>query len=235
MSTPDNPTTELLREEFNRWAEDGRGETMEEHHLPIVAPMLALIDFEPADRVLDVGCGSGWLVRRIAAQVPDGLAVGIDVSDEMIRRAEAASAGLSNVRFLHGTAEQIPYSTGAFSKVLSVESAYYWHDPARGVADIFRVLRPGGSAWVLINFYRDNPDCHQWQPHFQIPTHLLAAAEWRDHCRAAGFRQVRDSRIPDPTPTPEVYAGRWFRDAAQMQRFKMAGALLITGLKPQKG
>ena len=233
MAASDNTDKELLREEFNRWAEAGRGEEMEESHLPIVEPTLALMDFQPADRVLDVGCGSGWLVRRLAARVPKGWVMGIDVSDEMVRRAELTSAGISNTGFAHGTAEEIPAPSGSFTKVLSVESAYYWHDPARGLREIFRVLGAGGSAWILINFYRDNPDCHQWQPHFKIPTHLLSAAEWEDHFRAAGFGEVSHRRIPDPSPSPEVYTGRWFRDAAQMRRFKMEGALLVFGLKPQ--
>jgi len=220
-----------LREEFNRWAEAGRGEEMEESHLPIVEPTLALMDLRPADRVLDVGSGSGWLVRRLAAHMPDGSVVGIDVSDEMIRRAQLASAGVPNVQFLHGTAEEIPAPAESFTKVLSVESAYYWHDPARGLSEIFRVLEAGGSAWILINYYRDNPDCHQWRLHFQIPTHLLSAAEWQEYFRAAGFRDVSHRRIPDRSPTPEVYTGRWFRDAAQMRRFKAAGALLVTGVK----
>jgi len=232
MATPETSSKELLRDEFNRWAEAGRGEEMEESHLPIVAPTLTLMDLQPADRVLDVGCGSGWLVRRLAAYLPNGSAVGIDVSDEMIRRAQLASEAVPNAQFLHGTAEEIPALPGAFTKILSVESAYYWHDPAHALGEIFRVLAPGGSAWILINYYHENPDCHQWKPHFRIPSHLLSAAEWQGHFRAAGFRDVEDRRIPDPSPTPEVYTGRWFRDAAQMRRFKAEGALLITGVKP---
>ena len=74
-------TPELeLREEFNRWAEAGRAEEMEQHHVPIVEPTLALMDLRPADHILDVGCGSGWLVRRLAALVPKGSVTGIDVS-----------------------------------------------------------------------------------------------------------------------------------------------------------
>ena len=232
MTMSDNPKAELLREEFNRWAEAGRGEEMEEHHLPIVEPTLALMNLQPQDQVLDLGCGSGWLVRRLAALVPKGGVTGIDVSDEMIRRARAASAAVLNVRFLPGTAEEIPTPADSFTQVLSVESAYYWHDPARGLREIFRVLAPGGAAWILINFYRDNADCHQWQAHYQIPTHLLSALEWEQHFMSAGFQSVSHRRIPDLSPTPEVYTGRWFRDAAQMRRFKAEGALLATGTKP---
>ena len=232
MTLPNRARELQLQGEFNRWAKDGRGDEMEKHHLPIVEPTLALMDLQPADRVLDLGCGSGWLVRRLAARVPDGSVVGIDVSDEMLRRAQLAGAGLSNTQFLHGTAEEIPAPPNSFTKVLSVESAYYWHDAARGLREIFRVLAPGGSAWILINYYRDNPYCHQWGALYEIPSHLLSAAEWQGLFRDVGFRNVHDRRIPDLSPTPEVYTGRWFRNAVEMQRFKAEGALLITGAKP---
>ncbi len=229
--TDRTPELELC-EEFNRWAEAGRAEEMEQHHVPIVEPTLALMDLRPADHILDVGCGSGWLVRRLAALVPKGSVTGIDVSDQMIRRSQLANGAVPNARFILGTAEAIPAPSDSFTKVLSVESAYYWHDPARALSEIFRIVRPSGSAWILINFYRDNVDCHQWQLHYQIPTHLLSAAQWQDHFTSAGFCDVSHRRIPDLSPTPEVYTGRWFRDSAQMRRFKSEGALLVTGTKP---
>jgi ubiquinone/menaquinone biosynthesis C-methylase UbiE len=112
-----------------------------------------------------------------------------------------------------------------------VESAYYWPDVQRGLREIFRVLRAGGSAWVLINYYRDNPHCHQWAEHYKIPAHLLSAEEWAAMFREAGFTEVAQRRIVDDSPSPEVYTGRWFRDAAQLRAFKQEGALLLHGTK----
>jgi SAM-dependent methyltransferase len=230
MSQTRQPNQDL-REEFNRWAEAGRGEEMAKDHLPIVLPTLDLMQLQPADSVLDVGCGAGWLLRLLAERVTEGRLVGMDVADEMVRRARRNSTDLDSVMVVPGSCEEIPWEDSFFTKVISVESAYYWPDPARGIREIFRVLRPGGSAWILINYFRDNPHCHQWGPLLAVATHLLSSEEWAEMFRTAGFRDVVHQRIADPTPAPEVYGGRWFRDAAQLAAFRAEGALLIHGGK----
>src|SRR5256885_16544818 len=65
-----------------------------------------------------------------------------------------------------------------------------FRSPAAGVKDIFRVLSDGGSVWILINYYRDNPHCHQWGPLLAVPTHLLSSEEWGGLFRDAGFTNV---------------------------------------------
>ena len=232
MPTPNHQ--EQLRQEFNRWAEAGRGEGMEHDHLPVVLPMLALMDLEPDEIILDAGCGTGWLCRLLAERLPQGRVVGLDVSDEMVRRAQAASAGFSNLSFMLGGTEPIPCEDGLFTRAVSAESAYYWPQPQHGISELFRVLCPGASAWILINYYRDNLYCHQWSALYSIPAHLLAAEEWAIFFRQAGFTSVVQRRIPDPTPTPEAYTGRWFRDAEELRRFREEGALLVHGTKPSQ-
>ena len=240
-SLPDSNKHDQLREEFNRWAEAGRGEGMEHEHLPIVLPALAQMNLQPDENVLDVGCGSGWLSRLIAQRVTQGRVVGMDISDEMVRRARRTTreleergshAEFTSVMFTVGGVDEIPWEANFFTRAISVESAYYWPDPARGLREIFRVLCEGGSAWILINYYRDNPHCHQWGQILTVPAHLLSAEEWAALFRGAGFLEGAHSRLPDPTPTPEEYAGRWFRDAAQLRAFRAEGALLIHGTKP---
>jgi SAM-dependent methyltransferase len=223
-----------LREEFNRWAEAGRGEGMKDDHLPITLPVLELMKIAPIDNILDVGCGTGWLSRILAQRVPEGRVVGMDISDEMIHHARRASVESTNLVFIVGEVNEIPWEANFFQKAISVESSYYWPDPAKGIREIYRVLAEGGSAWILINYYRDNPHCHQWGEKLAVPTHLLFADEWAQLFREAGFSRVAHRRIPDPTPNPEVYTGRWFRDAAQLAAFRAIGALLIQGTKQER-
>jgi arsenite methyltransferase len=223
--------SQSLREEFNRWAEAGRGDGMEQDHLPITLPVLQKMGLAAADNVLDVGCGSGWLTRRISKLVPQGRVVGMDISDEMIRIARRNSIDHHNILFVTGEVAEIPWEPNFFNHAISVESAYYWPNPAAGAQDIHRVMRPQGAAWILINYYRDNPYCHQWGGLLAVPTHLLSAEEWTDLFRKAGFPEVSTERVADPSPSPETYTGKWFRDAAELRAFKAEGALLIHAQK----
>jgi arsenite methyltransferase len=232
MSQPESTSPNQLRDEFNRWADAGRGEGMEQDHLPITLPALDLMHISPTDNILDLGCGSGWLSRILARTASQGRVVGIDISDEMIRHARRLSLDFPNLVFAVGEVSEIPWEPNFFSRAISVESAYYWPDPASGVREIFRVLRQGGSAWILINYYRDNPHCHQWGSLLNVRTHLLSADEWQGLFHDAGFIGVAHRNIPDRTPTPDGYTGRWFRDAAQLRAFRQIGALLVHGTKP---
>src|SRR6516225_3706030 len=117
--------SQSLREEFNRWADAGRGDSMEKDHLPITLPLLDKMHLRPADNVLDVGSGSGWLARRIASQVPEGRVVGMDISDEMIRVARRNSIDHDNILYVVGEAAEIPWEPNFFHHAMSVESAYY--------------------------------------------------------------------------------------------------------------
>jgi len=225
-----------VRDEFNQWAAEGRGEEMEAHHISITKQTLALMNLQPGDRVLDLGCGAGWASRLIAKAVTNGdkpgQVVGLDVADEMIRRARAGSVDYDNVMFVVGSAQQIPWEENFFDKVLSVESFYYYADQERALAELFRVMAPKGDLYILINLYRDNPYSLRWVEELQVPVQVHSKQEYVEMLQGHTFEDVRAVRVPDLTPTPEEYSGRWFANAEELRDFKRIGALLLIARKP---
>src|SRR5450631_890181 len=217
---------ERLQQEFNRWADDGEGAKMERHHLDITQQTMRRMDLRPGERILDLGCGSGWATRLLAR------VVGVDISDEMIRQARAASKEFDNVMFVVGSAAQIPWEENFFDKVLSVESFYYYPDQERTLAELFRVMAPHGRLFILINLYKDNPYSLQWVPKLKVPVHVRSAAEYVELLRAHAFENVEYAQIPDDTPTPENYQTTSFDSLDDLKAFKRVGALLLMASKP---
>jgi ubiquinone/menaquinone biosynthesis C-methylase UbiE len=229
-------TDEHMRREFNEWAEAGRGEEMEQHHSSITEQTLALMKLKPGERVLDLGCGAGWASRLLAQTVGGGerpgQVVGLDVSDEMIRRARANSTQYDNILFVVGSAQQIPWQEDFFDKVLSVESFYYYGDQGRALDELRRVMALKGELYILINLYKDNHYSLRWVEELKVPVQVKSEQEYVDMLKAHGYEDVRAERIPDLSPTPEEYSGKWFENAAELRDFKRIGALLLIGRKP---
>jgi ubiquinone/menaquinone biosynthesis C-methylase UbiE len=237
MKQTDRSPDEMLREEFNRWAAEGKGEEMERHHFDITQKTLARMELRFGERVLDLGCGAGWASRILARMVGgeaggSGHVVGLDISDEMVRRARAASDEFPNLTFVHGSAESIPWEENFFDKVLSVESFYYYADQDRVLGELYRVLAPRGRLFILINLYKDNPYSLYWVDELKVPVHARSSDEYVEMLRAHAFEEVEAHRIPDDTPSPAEYSGRWFRDVHELNDFKRIGALLLVARKP---
>ena len=226
MTNPD----EQLQQEFNQWAQAGEGEKMEHHHLDITKKTMALMDLKAGDRVLDLGCGSGWATRLLS---PKGREiVGVDVSDEMVRQAQQASSNFANVKFLQGSAEKIPCPDNSFDKMLSVESFYYYSDQEAALDEIFRVMAPNGRIFILINLYKDNEYSLQWVHLLKVPVHVRSAADYSGLLKKHGFQNVESCQVPDDTPTPDDYKTKSFRSLADLRAFKRQGALLLMATKP---
>jgi len=228
---------ERLQQEFNRWAEQGEGPKMENHHLAITEKTMRRMDLRPGERVLDLGCGSGWasrLLARLVADSPSGLGqvVGVDISDEMIRHARAGSKDFDNVMFVVGSAAQIPWEENFFDKVLSVESFYYYPDQDRALSELFRVMAPKGRLFILINLYKDNPYSLQWVPKLKVPVHVRSAEEYVELLQKHAFENIEYAQIPDDTPTPENYQTTSFHSLDDLKAFKRVGALLLMASKP---
>lgn len=113
----------------------------------------AMLSIEPGDRVLDVACGPGNFSRDFAAAAGDGLVVGIDASASMldvaVRETEAA-----NLAYLRGDACALPFRDGSFEAICCFAALYLIEEPMRALAEIVRVLAPGGRLALLTSCNR---------------------------------------------------------------------------------
>jgi ubiquinone/menaquinone biosynthesis C-methylase UbiE len=106
---------------------------------------------EPA-LVLDVGCGTGYLLRRLAASYRSGRGLlGVDPAPSMIEEARRGTDD-ERLRFLPAVAERLPFRDGSFDLVVSTTSFDHWSDQRAGLRECARVLVPGGRLVLVDQF-----------------------------------------------------------------------------------
>jgi len=130
------------------------GERMVRQHGPETIWTVLLLGIERGDRVLEVGFGAGRAVELVAEQTVDGHVDGVDLSRTMVRAAtrrnrRAVAAG--RVALRQGDVAALPYTDGQFDKAMSIHTLYFWPDPEHALAEIYRVLRPGGRMALTLS------------------------------------------------------------------------------------
>lgn len=156
----------------------------------------AVADLNPGERVLDLGSGGGLDVLLSAQRVgPTGFAYGVDMTDEMLMlaRDNAAKAGATNVEFLKGRIEQVPLPDGSVDVVISNCVINLSVDKPRVLAEIFRVLTPGGRVGVSDVVAEDQlsqGDRAERGSHVACVAGALSRKEYIDGLAAAGFSQI---------------------------------------------
>ena len=203
-----------VSEMFDRWARNGHSDLMEREHEKSVMKFLGAVKFKEPFSFLDVGCGSGWVVRMIAGHEGCTRAVGIDKSPAMIQGA--ASMRKSPKEEYH-TADIESMEAGEFDYIFSMESLYYAESVETAVRRIYGMLRPGGEFFCGTDYYAENEGTRSWQSGIEVRMHLLSGAEWRRIFEGAGFG-VRTSHVRDESD------GRAWR--------RKHGTLFITGTRP---
>jgi len=113
---------------------------------------------EPADHVLDIGCGHGRSLTELAARAPRGHIVGVDPSELMVEIAAQRNRSLleaARVDVVLSTVESLPFPDSVFDKAQCVHVLYFWKDIGTSLREIARVLKPGGRLGLL---FRTNAD-----------------------------------------------------------------------------
>jgi len=104
-------------------------------------------DVRDGDRVLDVGCGTGFATEALIEETDD--VYGLDQSPHQLEKALAKLGGDDRVEFHLGDAERLPYETDSFDAVWSSGSIEYWPEPVQTLREMRRVCKPGGTVLVV--------------------------------------------------------------------------------------
>ncbi|MFB5619804.1 MAG: class I SAM-dependent methyltransferase [Nitrosopumilus sp.] len=206
-----------VRTTFDKWAQNGRAELMEVEHGKNVLKFLKTISFDHTFTFLDVGCGNGWVVRKIAKEKKCKKAIGIDKSKKMIIQSKKKKDS-EKEEFFHTDIESMKYK-GKFDFIFSMESLYYSDSIEIALEKIYKLLKPGGKFFCGTDFYTDNKATARWAEMMKIQMHLHSKKEWKEFFQNAGFK-VKTRHVKDLKNKK-----KWKREY---------GTLFITGIKPAK-
>jgi ArsR family transcriptional regulator len=156
--------------------------------------MVALLS--PATVVADLGCGTGQTLQMLAPHV--ARAIGVDNTPAMLEAARKRLAGEKNVELLQGDLESLPIDPGAVDAALSVLALSYVAEPSHCVAEMARIVRPGGRAVIVDVTQHDREDFRVSMGQSRLG---FDDGAMTDLLADAGFRSIRVTHLP---PAPNV-------------------------------
>ena len=130
---------------------------MNARHSKVTDWGLSHISIAKRDMVLDVGCGGGRTVSKLAALATEGKVYGVDFSKESVAFATRFNQGLiaaGRVEIREGSVSHLPFADGMFDVVTAVETHFWWPDLPANMREVFRVLKPGGKVILIAEIYR---------------------------------------------------------------------------------
>jgi ubiquinone/menaquinone biosynthesis C-methylase UbiE len=146
--------------------------------------------------ILDVGCGGGRTIVKLAAASGSGKVFGLDHSPDSVRVAIKINAGLvqaGRVEIREGSVSQLPYAADMFDLVTAVETHFFWPDLPGDMLEVKRVVKPGGVFLLIAEVYKgsDAPTSKLMAKHApRIGMTLLTSEQHRQLLENAGFAQV---------------------------------------------
>lgn len=130
---------------------------MNESHRAVTEWALDFFDFREGERLLDIGCGGGATLKRMSERLQSGRLTGVDysaVSVEESRRLNEADIRCGKMEIVGVSVEKLPFADCSFDKIITVESFYFWPEPAENLKEVRRVLKMGGTFLLVADIYR---------------------------------------------------------------------------------
>jgi SAM-dependent methyltransferase len=163
-------------------------------HAGVTTWGLSHVVVAPQFAILDVGCGGGAAIERLALLASQGSVHGVDYSAASVATARSrnrAAIAEGRIEIRLATVSALPFGDGTFDLVTAVETHYYWPEPASDLREILRVLKPGGSLAVIAETYRGQTfGALMTIPMMLLRARYLTVEEHRQLFTSAGFSDV---------------------------------------------
>jgi len=181
---------------FGEWADQGKDIGMEKGHALAVEDMISFAIQERASlkrnfSFLDLGCGNGWVVRKLENNPLCVRSVGIDGAKQMIQKAKNSD---KKSEYLHENIDTYN-SPEKFDLIHSMEVLYYLKNPAltlKNITDSW--LNKGGRLIAGVDLYDENQASHSWEEKVGTKMMMLKEAEWIEIFSSAGLQVVESWR-----------------------------------------
>jgi len=168
---------------------------MNRGHKPLTLWGLTHVKIEPNYIILDVGCGGGKTVNRLAQQAPLGKVFGIDYSADMVKYSKKVNKKLiaeNRVKIVEGSVERMGFSKDFFDLVTAIETYYFWPSFSDALREIRRVLRSGGQFLMVNEMVQDGVyDVKYAKTIEKAHVRLIPLDETRNTLEAVGFEDVQ--------------------------------------------
>jgi ubiquinone/menaquinone biosynthesis C-methylase UbiE len=154
------------------------------------------ISVEDDYTILDVGCGGGRTVNKLAMIATQGKVCGVDYSEESVAVAKKTNArwiDAGRVEIRQGSVSQLPFPDGMFDLVTAVETHFWWPNLPGDMREVFRVIKPGGTLILIAEIYKGaNTMAARLAEKYAARTSmtLLSIDEHRELCTNAGCSDV---------------------------------------------
>jgi ubiquinone/menaquinone biosynthesis C-methylase UbiE len=170
---------------------------MNSRHSKVTDWGLSHISIEKHDTILDVGCGGGRTVSKLAAIATQGKVYGVDYSKESIAVANRTNRqwiDMARVEIREGAVSQLPFSEDAFDLATAVETHFWWPDLPADMREVLRVLKPGGTLIIIAEIYKGAKTMTAKVAEKYLPLsgmRLLNVNEHRELFANAGYSDVQ--------------------------------------------
>jgi len=178
-------------EAFDEWAREGRDQGMEERHWHTARHALARMPVETGERVLDLGCGSGYAGRALRETKGAARSYGLDASPEMARNARSYTDDPRS-GYLVGDFEHLPFDDDSVDHCWSMEAFFFARDPDATLRELVRVIRPGGTFYCAVNYWEESVHTHGWADSVDVPMRRWSEREYRERFRTGPHPRPRD-------------------------------------------